>query len=96
LQGWERFTVAWKKGNKVAFKGGKNKKYCSDDWPWGHVICNRNKLGSWEKFTVKKLKNGKIALKGGRGKKWCADEGSKIMCNRDHIKGWEKFKVKTV
>jgi len=80
-------------GSIVAFKGGRQGKYCSDEG--NRIICNRGGIGPWEKFKVVNAGSGRIALKGGRNgfRKFCADEGNTIKCNRGGIGPWEKFVV---
>ena len=56
LEYWERFrfegkgTWGWKDG-RIALRGGKDGKYCSDDQGRGRMVCNRDQALRDEVFT---------------------------------------------
>ena len=74
----------------ISFKGGKDKKYCSDR-PEG-ISCNIDINGDWEKYVMfGNNKDNNVILIGGRDNNLCSDEGNKIICNRGAPGQWEKF-----
>jgi len=75
-------------GSVLAFKGGKDGRYCADE---SNVVkCNRNAIGPWERFTIENT-GSQSAFKGGKDGRYCADESNTWKCNRNAIGPWEKF-----
>ena len=53
IDAWEKFTLESAGDTKVALKGGKYGKYCSD-YGWRGIRCKSSRIRSQEKFTVVK------------------------------------------
>ena len=81
-------------GMVVAFKGGRDKKYCADEG--GKVICNRDIMAGWELFKVSKATGTNFALQGGKDDKFCSWRDKKLKCDRSEVTKTEEFIIQSV
>lgn len=89
-----------KNGDRISLRGGRDKKFCSDDSRW--MQCNREGVDFWEQFIIEKnnsksindvIKDGDIiSIRGVRNNRYCSyDDDRKIKCNIGSSNLWEKY-----
>jgi len=68
-----------KPGSIVAFKGGKNNKWCTDSGKKKSILCKSSRLSDWQKFKVVDAGQGQVAFLGGKHhhKYFCGPEAKK-------------------
>jgi hypothetical protein len=89
---WEKFTLEIQPDGKIALKGGKDNKYCSDKG--NEVKCDTNVVEAWEKFSFTNNTDGTTFIKGSNKGFNCTDEDNqKVACGRAGDGAWQKFTV---
>ena len=90
----ETFKVEDAGQGKIALKGGRANKYCTDEG--SRIRCESTSIGSLNKFIASDMGGGKFALRGPNANKFCADVSGAVACDRSVAKGIETFTLQVI